>query len=261
MTARGGKTYARKQRRHNARTGNAPNDLCDKDHSEACVGDAANECQAESHSRVEEATRDTEEDPSVDSETEAERQRDVYQRAKGWMSSCAIGVVGVFSFVRNLGAGEGEEEEEECAEELADSLRPVSSLADEMRVRGVGRSYSDDMTADCVRSTAGYKPWLASGVYGIALSCIREDDEAIVNRRLYVHVCCCFPFLPVFLVVFGRVWSPWRRRGENACAEVLYNVAEDAQMLYVGGGGRDGNRPATWKTRCQRCAQKKAHLW
>jgi hypothetical protein len=123
MTGRRGKTYAREQRRHNACTGNGPNDLCDEDHSEACVGDAANECQA---------TRDTEEDPSVDSETEAECQRDVHQRAKGWMSSGTIGVIGSFSFVRNLSAGEGEEEEEERAEELADSLRRVSSLAGEM---------------------------------------------------------------------------------------------------------------------------------
>jgi hypothetical protein len=132
MTGRRGKTYAREQRRHNACTGNGPNDLCDEDHSEACVGDTANECQAESHNWVVQATRDTEEDPSVDSETEAECQRDVHQRAKGWMSSGTIGVIGSFSFVRNLSAGEGEEEEEERAEELADSLRRVSSLAGEM---------------------------------------------------------------------------------------------------------------------------------
>jgi hypothetical protein len=27
-------------------------------------------------------------------------------------------------------------------------------------------------------------------------------------------------------------------------------------MLYVGGGGRDGNRPATWKTRCQQSPEE-----
>jgi hypothetical protein len=126
------KTYVRKQRRHNACSGDGPNNLRDEDHSEARVGDATDERETESHGRVEQATRDTEEDPSVDSKTEAERQRDVQQRAEGWMGSGTVGVVGSFSFVRDLGTSEREEEEEERAEELANSLRHVSSLTYDM---------------------------------------------------------------------------------------------------------------------------------
>jgi hypothetical protein len=132
MTGWGGEPYVREQRSYNTRTGDGPNDLRDEDHSEAGVGNATDERETESHGWVEEAPTDTEEDPSVDSETEAERQRDVHQRAESWRGSGVIRVVGRFSFVRDLGAGEGEEEEEECSEELADSLRRVSSLAGEM---------------------------------------------------------------------------------------------------------------------------------
>jgi hypothetical protein len=67
----------------------------------------------------------------------------------------------------------------------------------------VEESYSDEMAANGVRLTAGHKRWLASGVYGIALSCVGEDDEAIENRRLNVHGCCCFLFLLLFLLLLG----------------------------------------------------------
>jgi hypothetical protein len=128
MTGWGGEPYVWEQRSYNTRTGDGPNDLRDEDHSEACVGDAADERETESHGWVEQATRDTEEDPSVDSETEAERQWDVHQRAESWRGSGIIRVVGSFSFVRDLGTSEREEQEEKCAEELANSLRRVSSL-------------------------------------------------------------------------------------------------------------------------------------
>jgi hypothetical protein len=60
------------------------------------------------------------------------------------------------------------------------------------------------MAADWVRLTAGHKRWLASSVYNIALSCVGEDDEAIVDRRLNVHSCCCFLFLLLFLLLLGE---------------------------------------------------------
>jgi hypothetical protein len=232
--------------------------LRDEDHSEAGVGNATDERETESHGWVEEAPTDTEEDPSVDSETEAERQRDVHQRAESWRGSGAIRVGGRFSFVRDLGAGEGEEEEEECSEELADSLRRVSSLAGEMWFERVESSYSDGMAADWVRLTAGHKRWLASSVYNIALSCVGEDDEAIVDRRLNVHGCCCFLFLLLFLLLLGECGL---RGGGDEEMPMLWSCEMPRRMLYVGGGRRDGNRPATWKTRCQQTVQKKAPLW
>jgi hypothetical protein len=122
----------------------------------------------------------------------------------------------------------------------------------------VGGSYSDDMAANRMRLATGHKRRLASGVYNIALSCVGEDDEAIVNRRLNVHGCCCFLFLLLFLLLLGEYGL---RGGGDEEMSMLWPCEMPRRMLYVGGGRRDGNRPATWKTRCQQTFRKKAPLW
>lgn len=70
----GDETYLWKQHFHNASTGDGSNDLRDGDHSSASVCQAADECQSQSHSWVEEAAADAEEHPRADRKTESERQ-------------------------------------------------------------------------------------------------------------------------------------------------------------------------------------------
>lgn len=67
-------TYVREEHFDDSRAGDSSEDLCDEDHSSARVREASNESQTESYGRVEESAADTEEDPSADRETEAERQ-------------------------------------------------------------------------------------------------------------------------------------------------------------------------------------------
>jgi hypothetical protein len=73
----GDETHFREQHFHNACCGDGSNDLSKDDHSGACVSQAADQCQSQGHSWVEQPTANAEEDPCAYSETEAEGQRDV----------------------------------------------------------------------------------------------------------------------------------------------------------------------------------------
>lgn len=90
-----------------------------------------------------------------------------------------------------------------------DVLAVSPSIYDCMR-----SSYSNDVAPNRMRLATGNERWLAWGVYGIALSCVGEDDEAVVDGRLDVHGCCCFLFLFVLRDCVGsrRACSPRRRR-------------------------------------------------
>jgi hypothetical protein len=77
------------------------------------------------------------------------------------------------------------------------------------------------MAADWVRLTAGHKRWLASSVYNIALSCVGEDDEAIVDRRLNVHGCCCFLFLLLFFCFWESVVSVEEATRKCLCCDLV----------------------------------------
>lgn len=74
---------------------------------------------------VEEAASDTEEDPGIDGEGEAKSQSDVGQsRRVGCLRDGTVVVVGLVARITrgsigDLGGAEGEEQEQECADELA----------------------------------------------------------------------------------------------------------------------------------------------
>lgn len=115
--------YVRKQRSHNTRTRKRTKNLRNKHHSGTRPAQAADEHETEGHRRIEKAATDAEENPGVDHKTESKRESDVKQCTggrRGAIGQCCC-------LVGNLSAGEGEEEEEECPEKLADCLSESQS--------------------------------------------------------------------------------------------------------------------------------------
>ena len=74
MSKAGEETHFREQHFHNAGTGDGSNNLCDDDHGSARICQAADECQSQSYSWIEQSAANTEEHPRTDCETEPERQ-------------------------------------------------------------------------------------------------------------------------------------------------------------------------------------------
>lgn len=109
----------RKQTGHDGGGAHACHHLSDEEQSPSYVWQCPNQAHAQGDGRIEQPARDAEEDPCVDGEGEAEAQADVEELGRIGGLGDGGGIAGLCLSIGDLGAGVGEEEEEECADELA----------------------------------------------------------------------------------------------------------------------------------------------
>ena len=109
----------REQTGHDGGGAHACQHLRYEEQSPSCVWQCPNQAHAQGDGRVEQAAGDAEEDPCVDGEGEAEAQADVEELGRIGGLGDGGGIAGLRLGVGDLGAGVGEEEEEEGTDELA----------------------------------------------------------------------------------------------------------------------------------------------
>ena len=134
---------SREQTGHDGGGAHACQHLRYEEQSPSYVWQCSNQAHAQGDGRVEQAAGDAEEDPCVDGEGEAEAQADIEELGRVGGLGDGGGIAGLRLGVGDLGAGVGEEEEEECPNELA-------SHGDEMALGSFWKAVDEGEASDVV---------------------------------------------------------------------------------------------------------------
>ena len=204
-------THIRKETTHESGGSNGTKDLCNEDDECSHIRQAADQCETQSDSRIEQATADAEEDPSIHSQAEAKSQGDV-KKCRCCRSDRSGDRIG------DMSAGESEEQKEKCSHELAEELDDRSAAAE---TRGRTTYSNEVLSTRIVHASACTRQQdrvaATSGSIGRSAA-VGKGEKGIMSWRVGVHAeGRVFGSLAHFLVgiwkdVISTVdWAKWRR--------------------------------------------------